>query len=164
MTSFLLQDDLIEELKSIFKGFLLKKPLLDSQINPKISELNIFSQNLPLHEDDNEEDDPYPYIIVKIDSGNMKGDSAHDVRVRLVIGIFDDNINRNGHKDILNVIQKIYERFSKDPVLAGKYVMKENNENPFSWALQEDDTYPYYFGAIEMTWETRAIRRESKFT
>ena len=165
MTAFELQDDLIKELKALFIGFKLKTPNIGDDGNATLSSPNIFGQSLPIREDDDAEDDPYPYIIVRIDSGDMKGDVvAHLIKTRLLIGAFDDNNNTNGHKDVLNVIQDIYERFSKNPVLANKYVMKQDSETPFTWALQDEDTHPYYFGAIEMIWETRAIRRESKYT
>lgn len=164
MTAFELQDDLIEELKIVFSGFLLKTPAIDLESGePSMSEPNLFSQSLPIRKDD-ADDDPYPYIIVRMDSGDMKQDHPHMVKVRIVIGSFDDSTDTNGHKDVLNIIQKIYERFARNPVLANKYVMKDDSENPFTWVLQDDDTYPYYFGAVEVTWETSAIRRESQFT
>jgi len=163
MTAYELQNDLIEELKVMFTGFKLKSPTIDTSGNTTFTEPNIFGQSLPIREND-EAEDPYPYIIVRLDSGDMKEGSAHLVKTRLMIGTFDDNADTNGHKDILNVIQKIYERFAKNPVLMSKYVMRDDEETPFTWVLQDDDTYPYYFGAIEMVWKTRAIRRESQYT
>jgi hypothetical protein len=163
MTAFELQDDLIEELDLVFTGIQLTTPKLDEVGTAIISAIKIFAQSLPIRSDD-EEDDPFPYIIVRIDSGDMRAGSAHLVKVRVIIGLFDDKNDTNGHKDVLNVIQKIYERFAKNPVLANKYVMQDSSENPFTWVLQDEDTHPYYFGAIDITWETMAIRRESQYT
>lgn len=163
MTAFELQDDLIEELQFIFAGTQLDSPKFDNEGKTVVTGINLFAQSLPIREDD-EEEDPYPYIIVRIDSGDMKEGSAHLVKIRILIGIFDESNDTNGHKDVLNVIQKIYERFARNPVLANKYVMQDNSENPFTWVLQDEDTHPYYFGAIEIIWETRAIRRENKYT
>lgn len=162
MTAYELQDDLISELKAIFKGFQLKTPLLTTENQSTYSEPNIFSQNLPVREDDNEEDDPYPYVIVKVDSASIARNKSL-IKTRLMIGVFDDAPGNNGHKDILNIIQKIYDRFSRSPILAGKYVMKDDIENPLVWVIHEEDLYPYYFGAIDIVWETATIGRESKF-
>jgi len=168
MTAYELQDDLKTELKSIFKGFQLMTPFLDETRKPKMSEPNVFEQSLPIRENDEldneQDDDPFPYIIIRVDSGSIAGESSHDVKLRMIIGTYDESLETNGHKDILNIIHKIYERFEKNPVLAEKYVMQDNLEHPFNWALQEEDTYPYYFGAIESTWATTAIRRENKYT
>lgn len=162
MTAYYLQEDLREEIKKIFNGFLLKTPKLDQENKAILSQLNVYDQSLPLQESDEEE--PFPYVIVKLDQGNMKEGSAHLVKVRLIIGVYDDDTNANGHKDVLNIIQKIYERFVVNPVLNGRYHMKDDNEFPFLWALPDDDTNPYYFGVVEMTWEVAAMRRESEFT
>ena len=42
------------------------------------------------------------------------------------------------------------------PVLNGKY----RREDPFSWALQDEESYPYFYGAAHMTWSTYATRRK----
>lgn len=163
MTASELQDDLIKALNLLFKDTRFMTPLLGDDGHQVLSNPNIFGQSLPIRESD-EQDDPFPYIIVRIDSGDMKGENPQHVKIRILIGIYDDGYDINGHKDVLNIIQKIYEQFAKNPVLEHKYVMKDDPQNPFIWALQDEDIYPYYYGAIEMTWETRAIRRESEFT
>lgn len=164
MTAFELQENLKKELADIFRDFLLKTPFQDEAGNQILAAPKTFSQNIPIRVDDDQVDDPYPYIIVRVESGKMAGESAHEIKVRMVIGIFDDSMDREGHKDVLNIIQKIYERFIKNPVLVNNFIMKDDEQNPFLWALQDEDTYPYYFGAIESTWATTAIRRESQFT
>lgn len=164
MTPFKLQDDLIDELKYIFSGSKLQIPRIGINKEKIYSEPNIYGQSLPIRDHDDQEDDPFPYLIVRIESGEMKGDTPHLVMIRILIGIFDDNNDTNGHKDVLNIIQKVYERFTKNPSLNGKYVMKNDRECPFTWVLQDGDTHPYYFGAIDTTWETRSFRRESPYT
>lgn len=166
MTAYKLQTDLKEELQNIFSGDAFKTPYQDETGADQYSKLNIYPQSLPLrnNNDQEEDEDPYPYIIVRIDSGNMIESKANKVKIRMLIGIYDEDKDTNGHLDVMNIIQKIYERFAKNPLLADKYIMLNDSENPFEWVLQDDDTYPYYFGAIEATWATSAIRRESKYT
>lgn len=153
MTVFYLQEDLIDELKKVFKGVRLKDPYGDE------SDINIFSQNLPFVNVD-EEEEPFPYIIVRVTEGAINDvESEQELTTQLLVGIYDDSKEANGHKDILNIIQKIHERFFKNNVLANKYVM----QTPFKWVLQEEDTNPYYFGGIEVSWKTRTIEKEDKF-
>ena len=34
---------------------------------------------------------------------------------------------------------------------------------PFNWALQDEESFPYFFGAASMTFATAAIRKEDRF-
>ena len=167
MTPINLQDDLVDELKRLFEPFLYKAPI---DINDESEEtengsdhafkrvpLNIYPQALPVQETDDEAD-PVPYIIVRLNSGYDPGreSSFNTVKLVLVIGIWDDDLSNQGHRDVLNIIQKIYERFSKDPCLNRRSVYT----GQFDWALQEDGYFPYHFGACSMSFNIAAIRRE----
>lgn len=153
MTAFYLQEDLKNELVKIFEGFKLKN-IYGEEVN-----INVFSQNLPFRNSDDEEE-PFPYIIVRLTEGIINNaESEQDVTTQLLIGTYDNSEDANGHKDTINIIQKIHERFFKNPVLAKKYII----QSPFKWVLQEEDTWPYYFGGIEVSWKTRSFEREDKF-
>lgn len=154
MTPLELQDELIEEIKRILDGYLYKSP--DGERIP----MNVLAQGIPVPETD-EEDDPVPYVIVRLNSGKDEGsrDSFNGVRLVIIIGIYDDGLENQGHRDIMNVIQKIYERFHKTPDLNGKAVYA----GEFNWAMQEDTYYPYFFGACTLTFNIAAIRREDIF-
>ena len=78
----------------------------------------------------------------------------------MIIGVIDRDFNNQGHKDVLNIIQKIYERFAKNAILAQKYecVM------PIEWALQDEESFPYFFGGMALNFETIPIRREDPYT
>lgn len=100
--------------------------------------------------------DPYPYIIVRIADGEIKDEnSAQDANVTLLFGIYEPDYDKQGHKDILNIIAKIYERFAKYPVLNGKYTI----QYPILWTLQDEESYPFYFGGMNLTFEiARKVR------
>lgn len=174
MVATFLQDDLVEELKKIFDGFRLKNPL------GELSPVNVYAQSLPIpapvpppEETDPElaeeglidtdpvkTEDPYPYAIVRVTDGkieNIDGDQA--VTVFIILGVFDDNLNNQGHKDVLNMIQRIYERFAKNAILAGKYEC----EHPMQWSLQEEESFPYFIGGVGLTFNTLPIRREDPY-
>lgn len=170
MVATFLQDELAEELRKIFKGYSLKKP------DGGMDKIHVFEQLLPMPEPAGEEippellenglvdgmtsPDPYPYIIVHIDDGEIENAySAQIVNINLLIGIYEPDYDKQGHKDVLNIIAKIYERFAKTPVLNGKYTI----QYPVTWALQEEESYPYYFGGMGMTFEIASIVREDRY-
>ncbi len=172
MTAAFLQSELADELKKILSDFRLKNP----QGEP--SGINIFEQLLPMSEplgqgeiasellenglvDVQTAPAPYPYIIVRLDEGEIEdADSAQKVNLSLLIGIYDPDYEKQGHKDILNIIAKIYERFAKCPVLNGKYTI----QYPILWVLQEEESYPFYFGGMTLGFETAMIRREDPYS
>ena len=45
------------------------------------------------------------------------------------------------------------------PVLNGKYTI----QYPITWALQEEESYPYYFGGMGMAFEIASIVREDRY-
>lgn len=162
MTALQLQDDLAKEVERILDDMLFK------DVNGNHSKMKAYPQELPKRKqevkrgaimDEENGEDPYPYCIVRIDSGSLRMlQEAQKVKVDLVFGIVDDDFERQGHRAILNIIQKITERFVQDPVLAGRYRMDE--EKGIDWILDEEDRYPYYFGAMEMTWDTFFVTKK----
>ena len=180
MTPFFLQDALVNELKNkIFKDFLLST-IDENGKKAESKKLNVYSQRLPLRKtkveeytqeelengliDDQRIDDCFPYIIVSLNEGTIENESAaHEISIVLYIGVCDNANDVDGYKDILNIIAKIYERFGKNPLLDNRYVFRY----PMTWALQDEkedvDTYPYFFGGIEMKFETCAIEKEDPF-
>lgn len=172
MIAHFLQDDLKTELEAIFEHFYLKDP------NGRTSKIHVYEQSLPIPEADDIPDTvtdleleegtynaqakemPFPYILVRVQEGiieKIDGDQAVDVN--LLIGVYNHDRRNQGHKDVMNIIQKIYERFAKNAILANRYecVM------PMEWALQEEESYPYFFGGMALRFETASIRREDPY-
>lgn len=153
MTATILQEELVKELEAIFKGDLFKNSL------GEYVKLNTYEQQLPIREDE-DAPDPMPYIIVRIETGSTKsGTDPQEVLVTMLFGYFDDSPENNGHKGVLGMIQKVHERFEKQPMLANQFMFQD----PFDWALQDEESCPYFFGAASMTFKTAAIRKEDKF-
>lgn len=154
MTPLVLQDELVEEMKRLLSNYLYKTPA-----GGRIP-INVYAQNIPVNETD-EDEDPIPYIIVRLNSGDDDGtrDSFNKVKLVIIIGIWDDSLDNQGHRDILNIVQKVYERFHTNPNLNNKAVYA----GEFNWALQDDTYYPYSFGACSLNFNIAAIRREDEF-
>lgn len=155
MTPLDLQDALCDEIKTILSHYRYKTPAGER------AEINVFPQNLPVNESD-DDDDPVPYVIVRLTDGKDKGEreSFNVVSTVVIIGLWNDALDNQGHREVMNIIQKIYERFHKNPNL--KNLAAYTGE--FNWANQEDGYYPYFFGACTMDFNIAAIRREDPFS
>ena len=153
MTATMLQEEIVKELETIFRGDLFKNSL------GEYVKLNVYEQQLPIKEDE-DSPDPMPYIIVRLETGSTKsGTDPQEVLVTLLFGYFDDSPENNGHKGVLGMIQKVHERFEKQPMLANQFMFQD----PFDWALPDEESFPYFFGAASMTFKTAAIRKEDKY-
>lgn len=154
MTPLEMQDELVAELKRMFQDHRLKTP------GGERKNITIYPQDIPIVESDDDED-PIPYIIVRLSKGSDSGakDSFNTVNLVIIIGVYDGELDQQGYRDAMNIIQKIYERFQKNPNLNGKAVYS----GEFSWAMQEDGYFPYFFAACSLQFQIAAIRREDPY-
>jgi len=135
MTPFMLQKDLVQELEALFQDFKLLSPaLLENKVK-------IFEQGLPVKSKKNDVSN-FPYIIVRINEGSIGSENVCDVI--LIFGVYDESEERQGHKDLMNMIQDVCYKYSTERIIANKYTVIDEIE----WTLQEEDIYPYYFGGI----------------
>lgn len=150
MTPLDLQDELCKEVEKILHGYLYRTPM-----NERVP-IHIYPQNIPVNDDDDEE--IIPYVIVRLNSGDDDGakDSDNIVHMVFIVGVMDDKPDQQGYRDCMNIYQKIYQRFQQNPNLNGKAVFTGD----FHWANQEDDYFPYFFGACTLSFKIPAIRRE----
>ena len=131
------------------------------QEDPKGAAIRVFEQGLPIQ--DAESDDPYPYIIVRLDTGGIDTPTdPHKINVVLLIGIYDDDRKNQGHKTVLEVIERIQAHYEKNPTLSrGAFQFSD----PFKWVLQDEPSYPYFYGACNLAFNTYADRTEvSEYT
>ena len=152
MTPLGLQADLAEEIENITRHMSFQDKL------GKEVRLKAFKQSLPMLKND-EDVEPFPYVIVRIVDGDMPN-NGEMIKIILIIGIYDNDEKAQGHMQILNIMQDIKERFRKNPILSKKYIASEE----IKWTLQEEDTYPYFFGGMELNWQTQSIQREGRYT
>lgn len=147
-----LQKELAKEVKKITSGMILKN------VKKEETKLNVFEQMLPKNERGaSKEKELFPYCNIQISECFSETiNSLQIVKVLLILGIFEDSANGQGHIVVLNLIQKIQERFYTNPILAKKFIMNPNIE----WALQTEDLYPFYYGAILTEWKVPAMKRK----
>lgn len=162
-----IQDAMVEELAKIFDGHEIPSP------DGKLKKLNIFEQDVPVltsdpaectdeelesglnHDSTNEK--LFPYIVVILGDGDVPDVGEKEkVNLSLVAGVYDESKGKSGFKYILHIFQVIRERFEKNPCLADRYILTY----PIKWKLQDEDTYPYFFGGLYLTFETSRYSRE----
>lgn len=147
MTARELQKDIVADLRELFASDQFKTP------DGGMAAPRVFSQYLPKLESD-DDDDPFPYIIVRLDSGNIETQTdPHKIAVILVIGIFDDRLENQGHESVLEIIERIQLHYEETPALK-EFVFVD----PFNWALQDEQSYPYFFGAVNLNFHAPAPR------
>lgn len=151
MTPLQMQDELVDEVKTILEQKRFKSPA--SEFTP----VNVYAQDIPLQQTE-EDNDPVPYVIVRIQSGHDEGtrESFHTVRVVLVVCCYDAGKGQQGYRDAVNILQMIYQRFARNPDLHRIAYFTGDWE----WLVQEADYYPYYFAAATLSFNIAAIRRE----
>lgn len=173
MIATFLQDDLAAELQALFEHFRLDSPS-GERVPP-----NVFKQFLPIRTAKDIPDTvtdmeleegiynaeanivPFPYILVRVNEGTIEtigGDQT--VTINLIIGTVDRSPLNQGYKDILTIMQRVYERFAKNAILNNRYECLM----PISWAMQEEESYPYFFGGMALTFATSPITREDPYT
>lgn len=118
-----------------------------------------YEQMLPIVMDDEEDESQFfPYFIAKINEGKTEDDDKPwIVTADILLGCYDDSKNANGHRSILNMIQRICDRFAKEPLMNNKF----RAEPDIEWALQNEDTYPFYFGGVEIRFNIPKIGRRT---
>lgn len=147
MTARELQEAIRKDLTALFERDRYKTPD-GGEAAP-----GVYKQALPLLNSD-DEDDPFPYIIVRLDSGGIDTPTdPHKIAVLLVIGIFDDNQQNNGHETVLEIIERIQQHYEEIPAL-GEFQFTD----PFGWALQDEQSYPYFYGAANLSFNAPAPR------
>lgn len=174
-TPLFFQDALAKEIEKITADMRFIAPKTKEMVQMKA-----FSQSLPIKEysEGNEENNEYsgsfdydseqmndpifkcPWCVVKIEGGDIPGiNEWQTIQVAICFGIFNEDPRNQGHREILNLIQKVYSRFAVDPILDSQYTCS----GEFEWAIQDEDTYPYFFGAISTNFKFAGYRRENKF-
>jgi hypothetical protein len=150
MNALKLQDAIVNDLQKLFS----KRKYLTP--DGETAAVSVFAQNLPKR-DSEDDDDPFPYIIVRLDSGDIENQTSdYKVSVFLLVGVFDDSKNNQGHKTVLEMIELIQRHYEETPLLDGQFVFTD----PFHWALQDEESYPFFFGGVEISFSVPAPRRK----
>lgn len=177
MTQEFLQDAVVADLEQLFKGETLKNSAGVER------EIRVFPQDLPIRagadiepepdpvEEDLEagqlegqataetepEDVPEPYVIVRIPGGELPDqDARQQVEVILVVCVQDPDPGRQGFRDALHIVNTILTHYGANSIVGRRYEV----QYPIKWVTQEEDTHPYYFAGMALTFAAPAIFKE----
>ena len=142
-----LQDDLIMRLEKAFEHDLFNAK------GGKRSKLSFFTQNLPKKTD--ADDEFFPFILIKLIDGEQKNQQSDNMtNIAFVIGVYDNDTEQQGYRDITHIINKIVENVKKNPIVGREFELSY----PLKWKLHEEETDPYYFGGVEVPFITSQFR------
>ncbi|MBP1924595.1 hypothetical protein J2Z76_000448 [Sedimentibacter acidaminivorans] len=146
-----LQDALVSRMKEEFSNIRLKN------IKNEMVPLSFFPQHLPNHRKSEDDNDPYPCIIIRIANGSEINETeASSAIIQFIIGVVERDSNNQGYKDALTVANKIMESLKKRPTIGGRYELTL----PINWAYNDEDADPYFFAGLETNWKTPSYIRE----
>lgn len=155
-TPQLCQDALIEELERLFAG-----KLFNGQQGRK--PLKIYKQDLPIPEGNDSDTDTdaadAPYVLVRMTGGQIADDNTSQrVEFSMVICAYDIGKERAGYQDVANIKEDIVQHFCARPYFGGVFTVLK----PITWAMQQDDTHPYYFGACVLNCTAPAMTQDTE--
>ena len=147
MTPLDLQDCLEKEIGDVLSKVLIKND----------DTFHLYTQNLPSKKDAKDYS-MFPYVLIKLGDGEDNLDAATQ-DVVMVFATRDTDQNYQGYRDVMNAIQKVREYLKKTQEVGERYTVKY----PIRWAAPDDSsTYPFYFGAILVTFNIPQIGLENE--
>ena len=160
-TTAMMQDALCDELRNLFAG-----RVFNGQGGLKA--LKVFRQNLPidtgLDEDADTDAAASPYIVVLVEGGKIYDmNSPKVVSVTLTVCSYDEGNKREGFRDVQNILETIEQWLCQRPHFGGAFTVLLGHEKNIEDALQMDDTWPYYFGALSFDVTVPVPTSESTF-
>ena len=168
MTGTELCDGLKIRLQELFKGYTL---LNRSGI---LQEINIYNQYVPQpsgvtvrtrgmdNYTESDYDNYFPCIIIQSKESKyleerMLAQASHEIR--LLIGIYDNDSICQGWRDIANIEDRILNDFLVDRVIANKFRL----EMPVEFKFVDVDTWPIYFGELNMTFTIGRVMQRHNY-
>lgn len=156
MTAADLQKDLAEEIGNLLKEIRSK----DAQGNEVVGAKGYYQQLPAIREDEDDVSKFFPYFIVRIEDGETEDDDdPWTVKADILLGSYDEDPDTNGHFRIMGMIQRIIDRFAAEPLLNGRYRANQK----MRWELQDEDSYPFYFGGVELMFSVPKIERRDLY-
>lgn len=144
------------ELKKLFEETVLGDQVLLKNTSGEAVTVKGFEQSLPIRKDDGEDTSEeaedagsfMPFFILRVNEGETEARrDPEEVSWSIIFGVYDNTPDNQGHKDILALIERAKSYIQSHPLLAScAYVPEENSR--IRWKLQEEDTWPYFFGSL----------------
>ena len=161
LTGTELVDELKAELERIYQDYMLINK------NGVLQAVKIFTQFLPQPEgitfsnkksglknySEYDYELNFPCVIIHHDGITDNEERRLDLcshKVRLIFGIYDGAAECQGWRDIMSMYERVKMEFLIKRVIACKFRLLM----PMNFNLIEEDTWPVYFGQLNLTYET----------
>lgn len=150
MTLFELQEALCTDVERV-----LKDVETQNKQGERISGVKAYRRMLPITDSDEEIYSLFPYALIRIyDGGAASPATPWTVTAAVHLGVYDDNKDNRGHEHILIMMQRLMDRYSSDPNLDNATATGN-----IKFIGQDDETYPLYFGGVEIEFNLPRIPR-----
>lgn len=149
------QTALRELLEDLFKGKKYGGPAGPSSIG-------FYEQEIPMPTESDYDADtetaPAPFIIVRCEAGKIPDDDSPQIMdYSIIFCTYDDDVKRTGWQDVVSIRERIIQKLCSEPYFGGAFTIQK----PISWAMQQDDTHPYYYGAITLKITAPALSQDT---
>lgn len=147
-----LQEGIRKRLENLFEKNQYQRPpkSKESESDINYSKLNFFEQNLPAK--NAKDDSPYPLVLVKLVHGDKANSNAdHKINIQIAVGMYNNSKSDGGHRDVAQILSSSIEHFEKNPIVEGMFEL--DLDSPINWELSDEDTFPYYFGAVSLNFK-----------
>lgn len=102
-----------------------------------------------------EEDERFPFVVVKLMPGTKQANHEPLIqKVGLIIGVKNENLDRRGFDDAVTAMQVILNDLDANPIIDDRYPL----QYPTIWNPHEEDTFPYFFLGVDLSFELRTIQ------
>lgn len=152
MTPEILQNALKKELQTLFSDIEFRDE------NDKKVKMKFFKQTFPRKESD-DDTEPFPWCIIQLGENAVTdvGYLNQKQDILLLFGIYYDKADCQYQHVLFTLFERVKKRFLTNPLLDGCF-----SALPMMKSRMEDDeeTYPYYFGAMSLCFYVTNYERE----
>lgn len=140
-----LQEYLKDEIDKLFNeelGYTL------TNANGDQSPINVYEQYLPIRKLP-KDPDLFPHIrVIMAETGRQAqaDDSPQTAKFFIAAGVWNEDTERGGYKDVRSLLTKIDQWLQRTIILDNKYEVLF----PVNWQFDTEDSYPTYFGMLEV--------------
>lgn len=156
MTPVILLDELKKFIEENTKDIILSVRTKPNSEEPNERPAEVHKMRLP---DKDAETKRVPYILLQfltgIDDQEMGQSPESECKIRIVIATYSED-GGEGAMDALNVVTRIRISLLKIGVIGGQFILKK----PLEYIVYPDDTSPYYFSEMILTFDMPEIERE----
>lgn len=118
-------------------------------------DIQIFKNDIPLSEDDEDEDDKYfPCVVICPSQGEIKSvNDVQNILCNVYICAYDNSTNMQGYTDTMLFAESVIQEISSRGNVGNQFRL----EYPIKWKMYEN-TYPYYCCEVNFIFQTYTAR------